>query len=99
MYGQPNGGVLQNFLAINLETRLYNDRSIDHFGCTICDFDQLTEFSLLGVCDDSFLGKVTYRVSQKKVSLSFCIISWSPVGSEILSWTFDIYQQPFPCRF
>ena len=34
-----------------------------------------------------------YRVSQKKVSLWFCIISLSPRGLEILSWTF--FNSPF----
>ena len=54
---QPNGGVYENNLAINIKSKLYNDLHATFQHCTACDLYKTTTFSLMGVCKDSYFGK------------------------------------------
>ena len=52
-----------------------------------------SRFGLVSLILLDFIGLVLYRVPKKKVSLRFCLISWSPGGLEILHWEF--FNIPF----
>ena len=56
--GKPDGGEGENVVAIMVNSKLYEDMGERRPFCTPCDVPKTTEFSLIGVCKDSYLGEL-----------------------------------------
>ena len=54
---QPDGAEEANYMAIQMVSKAYHDKIGNDLLCTSCDLHKTLEFSLLGVCKDTYLGK------------------------------------------
>ena len=55
--GGANGGEEQNHVVFHSESGAYNDVNKNELHCGVCDLHKTTEFTLIGVCKDSYFGK------------------------------------------
>jgi hypothetical protein len=56
-YGQPNGGMSENGVALFLANFAYRDQSEVHQRCASCNLKLSTTFRLRGLCKSSHMGK------------------------------------------
>ena len=56
--GKPDGGDGENIVVIEVKNKLYNDRGDGRRYCTSCDISKSTEFSIIGVCKNSYFGEL-----------------------------------------
>ena len=55
--GRPDGKEMENVAAIVVKSKHYEDIGESRPFCTPCDIPKATEFFLLGVCKESYLGE------------------------------------------
>ena len=56
--GDPDGDDGINSVVIEFKNKLYNDRDGGRPSCTSCDITKTTEFSIIGVCKNSYFGEL-----------------------------------------
>ena len=54
-YSSPDGGRLQNFVALRTRGKDFNDLEYSAKVCVSCDILRSTVFTLRGSCEDSYL--------------------------------------------
>ena len=57
--GKPDGGAGENIVVIEVKNKQYNDKGDGRRYCTSCDIPKTTEFSILGVCKNSYFGELS----------------------------------------
>ena len=57
--GGPNGNEEQNNVAVELVSGAYNDVHSSEYHCVVCELNKTTQFTLTGVCKDSYFGKLS----------------------------------------
>ena len=55
---QPDGAEEANYMAIQMVSKGYHDKIGNDLLCTSCVLQKTLEFSLLGVCKDTYFGKI-----------------------------------------
>ena len=60
--GKPDGGVGESIAVIEVKNKLYNDKAESRRHCISCDLSKTTEFSLIGVCQNSYFGELAIQL-------------------------------------
>ena len=58
--GKPDGGVGESIAEV--KNKLYNDKAESRRHCISCDLSKTTEFSLIGVCQNSYFGELAIQL-------------------------------------
>ena len=58
---QPDGAETEKFISLNIQSEGFDDSISNRLLCASCDVDKTTEFSLIGVCEDTYFGKVIHK--------------------------------------
>ena len=56
--GMPNGGETQNHVAINMEFKMLQDNHKSELRCSACEINKALKLTLIGVCKDTYFGKL-----------------------------------------
>ena len=54
---QPNGGDIENHVAIHVKSKLWMDTPKMEEYCSACDLPKTLVFSLIGICKHTYFGK------------------------------------------
>ena len=65
--GKPDGGDGENIVVIEVKNKQYNDRGDGRRYCTSCDISKSTEFSLIGVCKNSYFGELAMLLGHSRL--------------------------------
>ena len=55
--GQPDGADTENYLAVQVKSKLWKDAHKNEKYCSACDINKSLVFTLIGVCKDTYFGK------------------------------------------
>ena len=89
---QPDGADEANYIALRLLSGGYHDTYDYHQHCASCDLHLSTEFSLLGVCKDTYFGKLFICLSFNSLDNFFNIL-WEIIDMSYYPTTLITLQE------
>ena len=71
--GEPSGGLLQNYVVIDTNRKVFYDLEGDVKRCLLCKTRKDTKYTLRGKCEDSLLGTIFSLISKVQVYHLKCL--------------------------